>query len=143
MAGLFFKMQAYNEVFKTSEFLQGLAPKREQHFQSPGGSRLRDITLPLTISTPQTSSAMSLWEWNPAGLPMNRSVPHLPTLMEGGHPSKAGSMVTTMAGHPTWIPARNISRYSLRCTRGCAEDTCVGGQGRWLLAWSGQRTQRK
>lgn len=97
--------------------LQGLVPRREQCFEGPRGMRLRYLTLPLTVSIPQTFSAMSLWEWSLAGFLMNRSVPHLPTLMGGGDLNKAGSMVMTMAGRPTWIPVRSISRYLLRYQR--------------------------
>ena len=99
--------------------LQGLAPRREECFESPGGMRLRYLTLSLTISMSQTFSAMSLWEWSLAGLLMNRSVPLLPTPTGGGDLSKAGSMVMTMAGHPTWIPTRSISRYLLSYQRVC------------------------
>lgn len=109
--------------------LQGLVPRREVCFASPKGMRLRYLTLYLTISSPQTFSAMSLWEWSLAGLLTSRSVPPPPTLTGGGDLSKAGSMVMTTAGHPTWIPTRNISRYLLGCQR-----VCKGG---WVLMGKG------
>lgn len=99
------------------ECLQGLVPRREVCFASPKGMRLRYLTLCLTISAPQTFSAMFPWEWSPAGLLTSRSVPPLPTLTGGGDLSKAGSTVMTTAGHPTWIPTRSISRYLLSYQR--------------------------
>lgn len=107
--------------------LQGLVPRREQRFGSPRGWRLQDLTLPLTVPVPQAFSATSLWEWSLAGLLMSRSAPHLPTLTGGGHLNKAGSTVMTMAGHPTWIPARSISRYL--DARGCASVHVVVSKG--------------
>lgn len=119
------------------EFLQGLVPRREQNLGDPRSLWLRDVILPLTLSLSQTSSATSLWEWNPAGLLMSRSVPPLPTRTKGGRLSKAGSMARTMAGPPTWIPARSTSRYVLRYRTVCR--VWVDWRAREVarLAWTG------
>lgn len=122
--------------------LRWKSPYKDLSLEGSSVFRLKYLTLPLTISIPQTFSVMSPWEWSLAGLLMNRSVPHLPTLMGGGDLSKAGSTVMTMAGHPTWIPARNISRYLLSSQRVCSVCVCTGGQGGQLLCWSEQRIQR-
>lgn len=111
------------------EFLQRLVPRREQHLGDPRSLRLRDITVPLTLSLPQTSSATSPWEWNLAGLLMNRSLPHLPTPTNGGPLNKAGCMAMTMAGPPTWIPARSTSRYFTQIPEGVPSVGVLVGKG--------------